>query len=117
MYQHVKAEEHRSHDPLVPHWLVSLGFQVLMTDMAAPVPGTPMAATTTLPTQERLDYRETKQGWESYFKGDMTLKELMVSYGKNLALVAPDRMEQMPRIISKVQRDLFELHMGDDKAM
>jgi hypothetical protein len=116
MYQHVKAEEHRSHDPLVHHWLVSLGFQVLMTDMAAPVPGTPMAATTTLPTPERLDYRETKQGWESYFKGDMTLKELMVSYGKNLVLVAPDRMEHMPRIISKVQRDLFELHMGDDKA-
>ena len=116
MYQHVKAEEHRSHDPLVHHWLVSLGFQVLMTDMAAPVPGTPMAATTTLPTQERLDYRETKQGWESYFKGDMTLKELMVSYGKNLVLVAPERMEHMPRIISKVQRDLFELHMGDDKA-
>ena len=90
MYHYVKAEEHRSHDPLAHHWLDSLGFQVLMTDMAAPVPGAPMAATTTLSTQERLDYRETKQAWESYFKLDMTLKELMATYGKKLALVAPE---------------------------
>ena len=107
MYQYVKAEEHRCHDPLVHHWLVSLGLQALLTDMSSPVPGTAMASSTTLPPPERLDFRETREAWGSYFKGQVHLKDLMVKYGVKLFLVAPDRMEQMHRIISKIQRDLF----------
>jgi hypothetical protein len=117
MHQYVKAEEHRCHDPLVHHWLVSLGFQALLTDMSGAVPGTAMASSTTLPPPERVDFRETRQAWESYFKGEVNLKDMMVKYGQKLVLVAPDRMEQMPRIISKLQRDLLELHMEDNQAI
>ena len=117
MPNHVKAEEHRAHDPMVHHWLVSLGFETLMTDMAAPIHGTAMASTTSYTTSQRLDYRDAKLGWESFFKGDMSIKQLMATYGNKVVVVAPDRMETMPRIVAKVQRDLFELHMGEDKAM
>jgi len=71
----------------------------------------------TYSTPERLDYRDCKLGWESFFKGDVSIKDLMATYGKKVVVVAPDRMETMPRILAKVQRDLPELHMGEDKAM
>lgn len=118
MPQVIKAEEHRSHDPLVHHWLSTMGFKALLTDMSGPVPGTNMeiATRTTLPSPERQGYRETKLAWESYFRGEQTLKELMQQFGNSIVLVAPDRMEAMPRLVSKVQRDLLELHMGEDKV-
>ena len=76
-----------------------------------------MANTTTLPAQARVDYNEAKQYWESYFRGHMSLRDLFAKYGNKVGLVVPDRQEAMPRILAKVQRDLFELYMEDDKAM
>ena len=62
-------------------------------------------------------YNEAKQYWESYFRGHMSLRDLFAKYGNKVVLVVPDRQEAMPRILAKVQRDLFELYMEEDKAM
>ena len=113
----IKAEEHRAHDPLVHHWLVSMGFQALLTDFCAPVPGTALASSTTLPPPELVDFRDAKRAWEDYFRGHLSLQDLMRRYGRKLVLVAPDRTEYIPRLISKVQRDLFALNMEPDEAM
>ena len=51
----VWADTFRAHDPLVLHWLVSLGFEKLMTDFATPSPGSALAATTAVPPDARLD--------------------------------------------------------------
>ena len=62
-------------------------------------------------------YNEAKQYWESYFMGHMYLRDLFTKYGNKVVLVVPDRQEAMPRLLAKVQRDLFELYMEEDKAM
>lgn len=113
----IKAEEHKSHDPIIHHWLANYGFEALLTDFCAPAAGTALASTTTLPTPARVDYNEAKQYWESYFRGHMSLRDLFTKYGNKVVLVVPDRQEAMPRVLAKVQRDIFELYMEEDKAM
>ena len=88
-----------------------------MTDFCAPAAGTALASTTTLPTQARVDYNEATQYWECYFRGHMSLKDTFTKYGNKVVLVVPDRQETMPRVLAKVQKDIFELYMEEDKAM
>ena len=76
-----------------------------------------MANNTTLPAPARVDYNQAKQSWESYFRGHTSLRDLFNQYGNKVVLVVPDRQEAMPRLLAKVQRDLFELYMEEDKAM
>ena len=113
--------EHKSHDPTIHHWLANYGFQALgeiLTDFCAPASGTALANNTTLPAPARVDYNEAKQAWESYFRGHTSLRDLFNKYGNTGVLVVPDRQEEaMPRLLAKVQRDLFELYMEEDKAM
>ena len=113
----VRAEEHRTHDPIIHHWLANYGFESLLTDFCAPASGTALANNTTLPAPARVDYNQAKQSWESYFRGHTSLRDLFNKYGNKVVLVVPDRQEAMPRILAKVQRDLFELYMEEDKAM
>jgi len=113
----IKAEEHRSHDPIIHHWLATDGFQNLLTDFCTLAVGTALANNTTLPTPARVDYNEAKKYWESYFRGHMSPKEIFNKYGKKVVLVVPDRQETMPRVLAKVQKDIFELYMEEDKAM
>ena len=113
----IKAEDHKSHDPIIHHWLANYGFQNLLTDFCTPAAGTALASTTTLPTPARVDHNEAKQYWEAYFKGNMSLRDLFTTYGNKVVLVVPDRQEVMPRVLAKVQRDIFELYLEEDKAM
>ena len=50
--------------------------------------------------------------WEDFFKGRITLRELLQRHDGSVCLVAPERSEFMPMFITKVQKDLMELHLA-----
>lgn len=111
----VWADTFRAHDPLVLHWLVSLGFEKLMTDFATPSPGSALAATTAVPPDARLDLQHAKVDWEAFWRGQLSLKELFQRHGPKVCMVLPERQELTPRLVALVQRSLMPLHMEDNK--
>ena len=111
----VWADPFRAHDPLVLHWLVSLGLEKLMTDFATPSPGSALAATTTVPPDARLDLQLAKVDWEAFWRGQLSLKELFQRHGPKVCMVLPERQELTPRLVALVQRSLMPLHMEDNK--
>jgi hypothetical protein len=109
----VWADPYRAHDPLVLHWLVSLGFEALLCDFAAPSPGTALASTTTVPPAQRVDLAAAKLDWENFWKGNMGLKDLLHKHGGKVCMVTPERTEITPRLVGLLQRNLMAQFMVD----
>jgi len=54
--------------------------------------------------------QQAKQTWESYWQGQNNLKDIFQAHGNKDCMVAPERMDCLPTLVSKLQRDLMELH-------
>ena len=115
LHDKVWHDQYRCHDPLVLHWLVSLGFECLITDFAAPGAQTALASNTTMPPTQKLDYLTAKGTWENFWKGHMDLRDLFSRHGPKVCMVAPERSQVINRTISLLQRHLMLIHIKADK--
>ena len=86
---------------------------MLFTCFSIPSPGTSLASQHQTVPNNRAPLQEGLATWVNYFKGKQTMRELLSNHGGSVCLVAPERLEHMPMIIGKVQRDLMELHLAD----
>ena len=48
--------------------------------------------------------------WANFLNGALTLQDMSQIYGNKICLVVPERFGQMPKLISKLQRDLLVMH-------
>ena len=63
----LKADVFRSRDPLVLQWLANpLGYKSLLTDCGDSLQGSPLAMSTVLPPNERVDFNAAKDKWVNY---------------------------------------------------
>ncbi len=106
----VWADTRRALDPLVLQRLAtSVGYEMLLTDFGHPLQASVLALSTILPPKERVALNEAKDKWTSFWNGSLTLHGLFQLYGDRICMVASERFDQMPKIISKLQWDLFEM--------
>ena len=108
-------DEYRCHDPLVLHWLVSLGYECLITDFGAPGAGTILASTTTMPPIQKVEYEAAKHSWDQFWKGHWDLGNLFQQHGSKVCMVAPERSEVINRLVALLQRYLMVQHLKRDK--
>jgi len=88
-----------------------LDFDKLITCFGAPVEKMVSAiGDQAVVCKQRMDLQQAKLTWEGYWKGETTLKELFSQHGNKLCMMAPERMDCLPTLVAKLQRDLFELH-------
>jgi hypothetical protein len=106
------ADPQRSHDPLVLNWVATaLDFDKLITCFGAPVDKmTNAIGEQAVVCKERMDLQQAKQTWESYWQGQINLKDIFQAHGNKVCMVAPERMDCLPTLVSKLQRDLMKLH-------
>jgi hypothetical protein len=115
LHNKVWHDQYRCHDPLVLHWLVSMGFECLITDFAAPGAQTALASNTTMPPSQKVDYETAKKSWDNFFKGHIDLRELFKQHGPKVCLVAPERTQVINRLVALLQRNLMLMHIKADK--
>lgn len=106
------ADPCRSHDPLVLNWVAAaLEFDKLITCFGAPVDKMVNAiGEQAVVCRERMDLQQAKNTWESFWQGQTTLKEIFLAHGNKVCMMAPERMDCLPTLVAKLQRDLMELH-------
>jgi hypothetical protein len=105
----------RCHDPLVLHWLVSLKFESIITDFAAPGQQTALGGNTTMPPNQKVDYETAKVTWDNFWRGHLDLQGLFKEHGSKVCLVAPERSAITNRLVALLQRYLMAQHLKTDK--
>jgi len=83
---------------------------MLLTCFANPTPGTSLASQHQTVPNNKAPLMDAAFVWEDYFKRKVTLRELPQTHDGSVCMVAPERSEFMPMFITKVQKDLMELH-------
>jgi hypothetical protein len=68
-----------------------------------------LGLSTVLPPRERVDLNEAKEKWVNVWNGSRNLHAMWQLYGNKICTGAPQRFDHMPLLISKLQRDLFEM--------
>ena len=85
---------------------------MLLTCFANPTPGTPLASQHQTVPNNRAPLLDAANIWEDFFMGRITVRDLLHRNDGSVCLVAPERSEFTPMFITKVQKDLMEMHLA-----